>query len=135
MRILTYRRTAGQRPGLRHAENRRRVPVHVLVGDSVRVMRGEDKGKEGKVIRVFPKTGRVTIEGVNIVKRHRKARRPEEQSGILEQPAPIHASNVMLLDPKSGRPTRIRIRIDDDGTKERLAVKTGEPIPRPVVKR
>ena len=135
MRILTYRRTAGQRPGLRHAENRRRVPVHVLVGDAVRVMRGEDKGKEGKVIRVFPKTGRVTIEGVNIVKRHRKARRPEEQSGILEQPAPIHASNVMLLDPKSGRPTRIRIRIDDDGTKERLAVKTGEPIPRPVVKR
>ena len=51
-------------------------------------------------MRVFPKTGRVTIDGVNIVKRHRKARRPEEQSGIIEQPAPIHASNVMLLDPQ-----------------------------------
>jgi large subunit ribosomal protein L24 len=131
MRILKYRRTAGQRPARRHEENRQRVPVHVVIGDTVRVMRGEDRGKEGKVIRVYPKTGRVTIDGVNVVKRHRKARRPEEKSGILEHPAPIHASNVMLLDPKSGRPTRIRVRIDEDGTKERLAVKTGEPIPRP----
>jgi large subunit ribosomal protein L24 len=99
-------------------------------GDTVRVMRGEDKGKEGKVLRVFPKTGRVTVEGINIVKKHRKARRAEEQSGILEMPAPIHHSNVMLLDPKSGRPTRTRSRIDEDGTKERLAAKSGEAIPR-----
>jgi large subunit ribosomal protein L24 len=93
-------------------------------------MRGEDKGKEGKVLRVFPKTGRITIEGINIVKKHRKARRAEEQSGIIEMPAPIHHSNVMLLDPKSGQPTRLRARIDEDGTKERLAVKSGESIPR-----
>jgi large subunit ribosomal protein L24 len=99
-------------------------------GDTVRVMRGEDKGKEGKVLRVFLKTGRVTVEGVNIVKKHRKARRAEEQSGIIEMPAPIHHSNVMLLDPKSGRPTRLRTRIDEDGTKERLAAKSGEAIPR-----
>jgi large subunit ribosomal protein L24 len=92
-------------------------------------MRGEDKGKEGKVLRVFRKTGRVTVEGVNIVKKHRKARRPDEQSGIIEQPAPIHASNVMLVDPKSGNPTRVRMRINDDGTKERLAVKSGDAIP------
>jgi len=131
MRVLKYRRTAGKRPGLRHAVNRERVRVHVLVGDTVRVMRGEDKGKEGKILRVFPKTGRVTVDGVNIVKRHKKARRPEEQSGIIEHPAPIHASNVMLLDPQSGRPSRTRIRIDEDGTKERLAVKSGEPVPRP----
>ena len=65
-------------------------------------MRGDDKGKEGKIIRVYPKTGRVTIEGVNIVKKHRQARTAEEQSGIVELPAPIHASNVMLLDPKTG---------------------------------
>ncbi|HEX5072330.1 MAG TPA: 50S ribosomal protein L24 [Gemmatimonadaceae bacterium] len=102
----------------------------VTRGDTVRVLRGEDKGKEGKVLRVFPKTGRVTIEGINIVKKHRKARRAEEQSGIIEMPAPVHHSNVMLLDPKSGRPTRLRARIDEDGTKERLAVKSGEAIPR-----
>ena len=99
-------------------------------GDTVRVMRGEDKGKEGKVLRVFTKTGRLTVEGINIVKKHRKARRAEEQSGIIEMPAPIHHSNVMLLDPKSGAPTRVKARIDEDGTKERLAVKSGEAIPR-----
>jgi large subunit ribosomal protein L24 len=72
----------------------------------------------------------VTVEGVNIVKRHRRARTPDEQSGIVDFPAPIHASNVMLLDPKSGNPTRIRRQIDEDGTKERIAVKSGEAIPR-----
>jgi large subunit ribosomal protein L24 len=131
MRVLKYRRTAGRRPGLRHAANRLRVRMHVMVGDTVRVMRGEGKGKEGKILRVYRKTGRITVDGVNIVKRHRKARRPEEQSEIMEFPAPIHASNVMLLDPQSGQPTRIRVRIDDDGTKERLAIKSGEPVPRP----
>jgi large subunit ribosomal protein L24 len=130
MRVLKYRKTAGTRPARRHAVNRERERIHVTAGDTVRVMRGEDKGKEGKVIRVFTKTGRVLIEGVNIVKRHRKARRPEEQGGIIEQPAPVHASNVMLLDPQGGAPTRTRVRIDEDGTKERLAVKSGEPIPR-----
>ncbi|HSQ28248.1 MAG TPA: 50S ribosomal protein L24 [Gemmatimonadaceae bacterium] len=104
--------------------------MHVAKGDTVRVMRGDDKGKEGKIIRVYTKTGRVTIEGVNIVKRHRRARTPDEQSGIVDFPAPIHASNVMLLDPKSGNPTRIRRQIDEDGTKERIAVKSGEAIPR-----
>jgi large subunit ribosomal protein L24 len=131
MRVLKYRRAAGRRPALRHAANRARVRMHVMVGDTVRVMRGEDKGKEGKILRIYHKTGRVTVDGVNIVKRHRKARRPEEQSQIMEHPAPIHASNVMLLDPQSGRPTRVRIRVDDDGTKERLAIKSGEPVPRP----
>jgi large subunit ribosomal protein L24 len=86
------------------------------------------------VLRVFPKTGRVTIEGVNIVKRHRKARRAEEQSQIMEMPAPVHASNVMLLDPKAGEPTRTRVRVDADGTKERLSAKSGDAIPRPVAK-
>ena len=66
-------------------------------------MRGDDKGKEGKIMRVYPKTGRVTIDGVNIVKKHRRARTAEEQSGIVDFPAPIHASNVMLIDPEVGR--------------------------------
>ena len=132
MRILKYR--SKDRPRAvnrkRHAGNAERAPLHVTKGDTVRVVRGDDKGKEGKIIRVDTKTGRVVIEGVNIVKRHRRARRPEEQSGIVDFPAPIHASNVMLLDPKSGAPTRTRRRIDDDGTKERIAVKSGESIPR-----
>jgi large subunit ribosomal protein L24 len=114
----------------RHADNAERVKLHVSKGDTVRVMRGDDKGKEGKVIRVYPKTGRVTIEGVNIVKKHRRARSADEQSGIIEMAAPIHASNVMLIDPKSGEPTRTRRQIDEDGTKERIAVKSGEAIPR-----
>jgi len=136
VRILTYRKTAKKRLHARHAENSKRMKVHVSKGDTVRVVRGEDKGKEGKVIRVFLKTGRVLVEGVNLVKMHRKARTAEEQSGIREAPAPVHSSNVMLLDPKSGAPTRTKARYDEDKdekrgrTKERISVETGEPIPR-----
>jgi len=132
MRKLTYRKS--DRPNRvnakRHRDNAERVKMHVTTGDSVRVVRGDDKGKEGKVLRVYTKTGRITIDGVNIVKRHRKARSAEEQSGIVDFPAPIHASNVMLIDPKSGSPTRVRMRLDDDGTKERISVKSGDAIPR-----
>ena len=132
MRINKYRKTDRPRAvnRKRHADNAERIKVHVAKGDTVRVVRGDDKGKEGKIIRVYPKTGRVTVEGVNIVKRHRRARTADEQSGIVDFPAPIHASNVMLLDPKSGNPTRVRRQIDEDGTKERIAVKSGEAIPR-----
>ena len=130
MRILTYRKTAKTRLHARHAENSKRMKLHVSKGDTVRVMRGDDKGKEGKVLRVFLKTGRVLIEGVNMVKMHRKARTAEETSGIREAPASVHSSNVMLLDPKSGQPTRVRRRRDKDGTVERVAVKSGQPIPR-----
>jgi large subunit ribosomal protein L24 len=132
MRILRHRKTDRPRAvnRKRHADNAERLRLHVSKGDTVRVVRGDDKGKEGKIIRVYTKTGRVTIEGVNIVKKHRRARSAEEQSGIVEMPAPIHASNVMLIDPKSGDPTRTRRQIDEDGTKERIAVKSGESIPR-----
>lgn len=132
MRILKHRKTDRSRAvnAKRHAENAERVKVHVAKGDTVRVVRGDDKGKEGKVIHVYRKTGRVTVDGVNIVKRHRRARTPDEQSGIVDFPAPIHASNVMLLDPKSGDPTRTRRKLDEDGTKERISVKSGEAIPR-----
>ncbi len=132
MRVLKHRKMDRPRAvnRKRHADNSERTPMHVTKGDTVRVVRGDDKGKEGKIIRVYRKTSKVVVEGVNIVKRHRKARRAEEQSGIVDFPAPIHASNVMLLDPKSGDPTRTRRRIDEDGTKERLAVKSGEAIPR-----
>ncbi len=132
MRILKYRKQNRARAvnRKRHEDNAARIKMRVTKGDTVRVVRGDDKGREGKVLQVFPKTGRVKVEGVNIVKRHRKARRAEEQSQILEFPAPIHASNVMLVDPKSGAPTRIRVRVDEDGTKERISVKSGDAIPR-----
>ena len=129
-RILTQRKTAKKRNVTRHKINAERQPLHVTTGDTVRVVRGDDKGKEGKVLRVLSKTGRVVVEGVNIVKKHRKARTQEEQGGIISMEAPVHASNVMLLDPKENKPTRTKRRIDADGTKERLSVKSGEPIPR-----
>src|SRR5919107_542992 len=133
MRILKYKKTdrARHKGQKRHAQNAERVKLHVTTGDTVKVVRGDDKGHVGKVIRVYRKTGKVVVEGANIVKRHRKARSPEDQGGIVDFPAPIHASNVMLLDPTdSDRATRTRRRIDADGTKERISVKSGEAIPR-----
>lgn len=106
-----------------------RVRMHVTKGDTVQVISGDDKGKQARVLRVYPKTGRVTVEGVNIVKRHRKATQTTE-GGIVQFPAPIHHSKVMLVDPKSGAPTRIRRQVDKDGTVERIAVKSGQSIPR-----
>ena len=111
-----------------------RVPerhkLHIAKGDTVRVISGEHRGKEGRVLHVYPKRFRVVVEGVNIVKKHKRATTPQGESGIIEFPAPIAASNVMLLDPKSGAPTRVRRRLDKDGTVERIAVKSGQPIPR-----
>jgi large subunit ribosomal protein L24 len=130
MRINTYRKTAGERSRIRHAHNSERVSTLITKGDTVRIMRGEERGKEGKVLRVFLKKGRATVEGLNLVKRHRKARRAEEKSEIIEMPAPMSLSNLMLLDPKTGAPTRVRMRVDSDGTKERISVKSGDAIPR-----
>ena len=132
MRVLKYKKAdrAHVKGQKRHARNAERVRIHVTKGDTVKVVRGDDKGHVGKVIRVYRKTGRVVVEGANFVKRHRKARTAEEQGGIISFEAPIHASNVMLLDPKSDEPTRTRRRIDADGTKERISVKSGDAIPR-----
>ncbi|MGD2134744.1 MAG: 50S ribosomal protein L24 [Gemmatimonadales bacterium] len=106
-----------------------RFKMHITKGDRVRVIRGEHKGAEGSVIRVLPKENRVVVEGVNVVTKHRQPTGTEE-GGIVKFPAPIHASNVMLLDPKSDEPTRIRRQKDKDGTVERLSVKSGQPLPR-----
>ncbi|MDH4131676.1 MAG: 50S ribosomal protein L24 [Gemmatimonadota bacterium] len=103
--------------------------MHVTRGDTVQVMSGDDKGKRGKVLRVYPKSGRVAIEGVNVVTKHQRAT-DRAQGGIIKREAPIHHSKVMLLDPKAGEPTRIRRRKDADGTLERIAVKSGQSIPR-----
>jgi large subunit ribosomal protein L24 len=129
MRVLKHKKTAGTRLTRRHAVNAARVTMPLVKGDRVRVLRGDDKGKEGEVIRVYPKTGRVTVKGINMIKKHQRARRPEEESGIIEREAPMHHSNVMLIDPKSGAPTRVRYRQDADGTKERIAAKSGDSLP------
>ena len=125
MKPLVYkksRKVRGMEP-VRHK-------LHVAKGDTVRVIRGESRGKEGKILHVYPKQFRVVVEGVNIVRKHKRATTPQGESGIIEFPAPIAASNVMLLDPKSGHPTRVRRRKDKDGTVERIAIKSGQPIPR-----
>jgi large subunit ribosomal protein L24 len=135
MRILKYYKKDRTRAvnRKRHEENAERIKIRITKGDNVRVMRGDDKGKEGEVLRVYPKTGRITVKGINIVKKHRKARKAEEQSGIIEMEASIHHSNVMLIDPKKDKATRIRMRLDEDGTKERMSASrraSGDAIPR-----
>ena len=107
-----------------------RHKLHVAKGDIVRIISGEHRGKEGKILHVYPKTFRVVVEGVNLVKKHKRATTPQGESGIIEFAAPIAASKVMLLDPKSGEPTRVRRRHDKEGKLERIAVKSGQPIPR-----
>jgi large subunit ribosomal protein L24 len=106
-----------------------RMRLHITKGDTVQVISGEEKGKRGKVLQVFPKTGRIKVQGINVVKRHLRATQTAE-GGIVEREAPIHHSKAMLVDPKSGEPTRVRRRIDADGTVERIAVKSDQPIPR-----
>jgi large subunit ribosomal protein L24 len=106
-----------------------RMKLRITKGDTVQVISGEEKGKQGKVLQVFPKSGRIKVQGVNVVKRHLRAS-PTAEGGIVEREAPIHHSKAMLLDPKSGEPTRVRRRIDADGTVERIAVKSDQPIPR-----
>jgi len=119
-------------------KKRNRAPVvpqkmHVRRGDHVKVIRGNDAGKEGNVLRVLPKTNRVVIEGVNMRKRHQRPSQANQEGGIITFEAPVHASNVMLIDPTSGEPTRVRSRRDADGTKERISAKSGNAIPRPGV--
>jgi large subunit ribosomal protein L24 len=127
MKPLVYKKSRRAPSGPREPE---RHKLHIAKGDTVRVISGEHRGKEGKVLRVYPKEFRVEVEGVNIVKKHKRAATPNQESGIIEMTAPIAASKVMLLDPKSGEPTRVRRRVDKDGTVERIAVKSGQPIPR-----
>jgi large subunit ribosomal protein L24 len=100
--------------------------VHIKKGDSVKVIAGKYKGKEGKILKVFPEKGRVIIEGVNLVKRHTKPSQDNPQGGIIEKEAPIHASNVMPV--VNGKATRLGTRILKDGSKVRYAKKTGETV-------
>ena len=104
---------------------------HIMKGDRVRVIRGNDRDIEGTVLEIMKDAGRVRVEGVNMRKRHTRPSEANPDGGIITFEAPIHISNVMLIDPASESPSRVRIRVEDDGTKERIAVKTGNPIPKP----
>ncbi|MBB6679228.1 50S ribosomal protein L24 [Cohnella lubricantis] len=102
--------------------------MHVKKDDNVIVITGKDKGKKGRVIAAYPRENRVLVEGVNMVKKHTRPNANNPQGGIIEQEAPIHASNVMHVDPKSGKPTRIGYKVLDNGTKVRIAKRSGQEI-------
>jgi large subunit ribosomal protein L24 len=99
--------------------------MHVKKGDKVMVISGKDKGKSGVILASFPKNSRVLVEGVNIVKKHSKPSQMNPQGGIFSQEAPIHVSNVMPIDPKTGEPTRVGMKVVD-GKRVRVAKKSGE---------
>ncbi|MGB2991316.1 MAG: 50S ribosomal protein L24 [Paenisporosarcina sp.] len=101
--------------------------MHVKKGDKVMVISGKEKGKTGTIIAAFPKTDRVLVEGLNLVKKHMKPNQANPQGGIVSQEASVHVSNVMLIDPKSGEPTRVSYKVED-GKKVRVAKKSGETI-------
>ncbi|MFJ7973083.1 50S ribosomal protein L24 [Psychrobacillus sp. NPDC096426] len=101
--------------------------MHVKKGDKVMVISGKDKGKTGVILASFPKKDRVLVEGVNIIKKHMKPNQVNPQGGIVSQEAAIHVSNVMLIDPKTGEPTRVGYKVED-GKKVRVAKKSGEII-------
>jgi len=102
--------------------------LHVKKGDTVIVISGKDKGKKGRVLQAYPKEGRVLIEGVNLIKKHTRPSQANPQGGIVTQEAPIHSSNVMLVDPKTGTPTRVGHKVLTNGKKVRIAKKSGEVI-------
>jgi large subunit ribosomal protein L24 len=106
-----------------------RLKMSITRGDTVQVIRGDDKGKRGKVLQVLPKKGMIKVEGINIVTRHLRPTQQRE-GGIVRSEAPFPVSKAMLVDPKSGAPTRIRHRKDSEGRSERIAVKSGQAIPR-----
>ena len=102
------------------------MKVHVKKNDTVVVISGKDKGKTGEVLKVFPKTGKVLVQGVNIVKKHQKANKAQMESAIIEKEAAINSSKVMLYCTKCKNATRISNKILDDGTKVRVCKKCGE---------
>ena len=103
----------------------------IMKGDRVRVIRGNDREAEGNVLEVIKDASQVRVEGVNMRKRHTRPSEANPDGGIISFEAPINISNVMLIDPATDEPSRVRLRIEEDGTKERIAVKSGNPIPRP----
>jgi large subunit ribosomal protein L24 len=99
--------------------------MYIKSGDKVKVITGKDKGKEGVILKSFPKKDQVIVEGINMVKKHQKPSQVNPQGGILETEAPVHVSNVMLIDASTGEPTRVGYKVEE-GKKVRISKKTGE---------
>ncbi len=100
--------------------------VHVKTGDTVVVLSGKDKGKQGKVLEVSPKEQKIIVEGISVATKHVKPRQAGQPGGILKVEAPMHACKVMLVCPKCGKPTRLAHKVLADGSKTRLCKKCGE---------
>ena len=103
------------------------VKLKIKKGDKVVVTTGRDKGKAGEVLAVFPSENRAVVQGVNMVKRHQK-QTPQSEGGILSREAKIHISNLAIADPKDGTASRIGYKLNDDGSKSRIAKRSGEVI-------
>ena len=102
--------------------------LHIKTGDTVYVNSGEDKGKTGVVLKVLVKENRAVVEGVNMVSKHTKPSAKNPQGGIVKQEAPIHISNLNVVDPKTGKATRIGRKMSSEGTLVRYSKKSGEEI-------
>ena len=102
--------------------------LHIKKGDIVFVNAGEDKGKTGRVLEVLVKDNRAIVEGINMVSKHTKPNAKNPQGGIEKKEAPIHISNLNVVDPKSGKPTRIGRKLDEKGALVRYSKKSGEEI-------
>ncbi|MCF0203917.1 MAG: 50S ribosomal protein L24 [Muribaculaceae bacterium] len=102
--------------------------IYIKKGDTVIVNAGDDKGKTGRVLRVLVDKNRAVVEGVNMMKKATKPNPKHPQGGVIEKEAPIHISNLNLVDPKSGKATRIGIKVAEDGKKVRVSKKSGEEI-------
>lgn len=101
---------------------------HIRKGDNVVVTAGDHKGEKGKVVEMLPKTGKAIVEGVNLIKKHNKPSASSPQGGIVEREAPVHLSNLMLVDPKSGEATRVGRKLDESGKLVRYSKKSQEII-------
>lgn len=102
--------------------------LHIKKGDTVFVNSGEYKGQKGRVLEINRKTNRVLVEGVNMVSKHTKPNAQNPEGGIVKKEAPVHISNLMIVDPSSGNPTRIGRKLNDDGKLVRISKKSGEEI-------
>ena len=102
--------------------------LHIKKGDTVYVNAGEDKGKTGRVLKVLISKNRAVVEGINMVTKATKPNAKNPQGGVVKMEARIHVSNLQLLDPKSGKPTRVGYKVNEDGKKVRISKKSGEEI-------
>jgi len=104
------------------------IKLHIKKGDTVYVNAGEYRGQQGKVLEVFRKTNKAIVEGVNMMSKHTKPNADNPQGGIVKKEAPIHLSNLMVIDPSTGNPTRIGRRMDENNKLVRYSKKSGEEI-------